>query len=297
MVALVALTAALLWCNLASAQVFKDEPELPAECVWTGDSCAAIATGPDAALYHQVTENFEACFSSTVVKGEYVQRYSGCDQTPPKATCKPFFAVPLQLCLPDTATWASITDMQDVLRLLIECEDAAVVSARSCDTFRADLYNGLQCPQCVAPANAVAAASAVCEAIPTAAQCLPDAAGGAEFEDHTVLGDAIAPAPGGLVLGDGGGFGENAPLAVDLPGGGFDGAFPAGVPEGALVPVSADNRELMDTLDGSSTSRSSSDPGELESRQAPAPEGSTAHSPLQPFSLAVGAFLLVVSLL
>lgn len=90
-----------------------------------------------------------------------------------------------------------------MLRLLIECEDAAVVSARNCDTFRADLYNGLQCPQCVAPANAVAAASAVCEAIPTAAQCLPDAAGGAEFEDHTVLGDAIAPAPGGLVLGDG----------------------------------------------------------------------------------------------
>lgn len=61
------------------------EPEVPAECLWTGDSCGAIATGPDAAIYHQVTENFEACFGSTVVRGEYVQRYSGCEEKLPGA--------------------------------------------------------------------------------------------------------------------------------------------------------------------------------------------------------------------
>lgn len=48
--------------------------------------CGAIATGENATIYHQVTQNFEACFGATVVKGEYVQRYSGCGEEIPGTT-------------------------------------------------------------------------------------------------------------------------------------------------------------------------------------------------------------------
>ena len=89
-----------------------------------------------------------------------------------------------------------------MLRLLIECTDEEEVSSRKCDKFRSDLYEGLQCPQCVAPANAVAAASEVCESITTESQCLPDAAGAAEFADYSETDDAVAPAPD-LVLQEG----------------------------------------------------------------------------------------------
>ena len=86
-----------------------DGQGLPAECVWTGDSCAAKSTGPDAALYHQVTENFEACFSSTVVKGEYVQRYSGCGEVP-RARLPPVCHAEHRAHVPDAFTCIDIVN-------------------------------------------------------------------------------------------------------------------------------------------------------------------------------------------
>jgi hypothetical protein len=120
--------------------------------------------------------------------------------------CESFFDVPLSLCLPNTASWNKPTDLQSTLRLMIECQDATVVSSRQCDAFRADLYKGLRCPQCVEIANAVAAASAVCDTITSESQCSPDAAdASAAFEeDSSIQGSAaVAPASDGLELIEG----------------------------------------------------------------------------------------------
>lgn len=78
------------------------------------------------------------------------------------------------------------------------------MSSRQCDSFRRYLYEGLQCPQCVAPANAVAAASAVCARLTTPSLCVPEAAIAANFEDYSDLEDiAIAPSPDDFILASG----------------------------------------------------------------------------------------------
>jgi hypothetical protein len=117
-----------------------------------------------------------------------------------KATCQSFFAVPLSVCLPTSSNWTTVTDLQNVLRLMIECQDASTVSSRKCDSFRRDLYIGLQCPQCVAPANAVAAATAVCGMITDEDRCFPEAAADADWEDVSPSDPPVVPAPDDLVL-------------------------------------------------------------------------------------------------
>lgn len=84
-------------------------------------------------------------------------------------------------------------------------------------------------------------------------------------------------------------------MAVDLPGSGVDGVFPAGVPVGAPVPDRTNDFELADVPDGADDGGSASMRDGLGPDSAP--QASKAHNTLHPAFLTVGLLIVVMGML